>query len=133
MLYTNVRKPWGSDMKRKWRYALLGFFLGMILLVGFVFHSVYSTQSYGRLINYVGIVRGCTQRLVKLEMNGIQRDDLIVYLDEIMEGLNTGGGKYDLLLVEEADYQDCLQKLDRMSSKKRSIHIEKIPRLGMSC
>lgn len=100
-------------MKRKWRYALLGFFLGMILLVGFVFHSVYSTQSYGRLINYVGIVRGCTQRLVKLEMNGIQRDDLIVYLDEIMEGLNTGGGKYDLLLVEEADYQDCLQKLDR--------------------
>lgn len=100
-------------MKRKWRYALLGFFLGMILLVGFVFHSVYSTQSYGRLINYVGIVRGCTQRLVKLELNGIPRDDLIAYLDDIMEGLNSGGGKYDLLLVEEEDYQECLQNLDR--------------------
>lgn len=100
-------------MKRKWRYALLGFFLGMIFLVGFVFHSVYSTQSYGRLINYVGIVRGATQRLVKLELNDIQRDDLIVYLDEIMDGLNSGGGKYELLLVDEEEYQDCLAKLDK--------------------
>ncbi|MBU3874310.1 bifunctional diguanylate cyclase/phosphodiesterase [Faecalicatena sp. AGMB00832] len=99
-------------MKKKWRYALLGFFLGMILLVGFVFHSVYSTQSYGRLINYVGIVRGATQRLVKLEMNGIPRDDLITYLDEILDGLNSGDGKYELLRVEEEDYQTCLKKLD---------------------
>lgn len=70
-------------MKKKWQYALLGFFLGMALLVCSVFHSVYSTQSYGRLINYVGIVRGATQRLVKLELNNEPSDELITYLDDI--------------------------------------------------
>lgn len=98
-------------MKWKWRYALPGFFMGMALLVGSVFQSVYSSQSYGRLINYVGIVRGATQRLVKLELNDVPSDDLIVYLDDILCNLKTGEGEYDLILVEDENYQKCLSEL----------------------
>ena len=75
-------------MKAKWKYALLGFFLAMDLLIVFVLRSVYSSQSYGQLINYVGIVRGATQRLVKLEMNNQPSDSLITYLDDIMDNLS---------------------------------------------
>lgn len=110
-------------MKKKWRYAFLGFFLGMALLVCFVFHSVYSTQSYGRLINYVGIVRGATQRLVKLELNNEPNDELISYLDEIMDNLERGEGKYDLILPNEKTYQECLNVLgDRWIDLKEEIH-----------
>lgn len=98
-------------MRGKWRYALLGFFLGMILLGGFVFNSVYSAQSYGQLINYVGIVRGATQRLVKLEMNHSPSDELIVYLDEILDNLSTGKGRYGLILADDETYQKCLGEL----------------------
>lgn len=110
-------------MKKKWRYAFLGFFLGMALLVCFVFHSVYSTQSYGRLINYVGIVRGATQRLVKLELNNEPNDELISYLDDIMDNLERGEGKYDLILPNEKTYQECLNVLgDRWIDLKEEIH-----------
>lgn len=115
--------PWGLGMKKKWRYAFLGFFLGMALLVCFVFHSVYSTQSYGRLINYVGIVRGATQRLVKLELNNEPNDELISYLDDIMDNLIHGEGKYDLILPDDDTYQKCLSLLgDRWIELKEQIH-----------
>lgn len=98
-------------MKNKWRYALLGFFLGMALLVIFIFKSVYDSQSYSQLINYVGIVRGATQRLVKLEMSDIPSDDLIVYLDDIVENLSTGKGKYGLILPDDDNYKEYLEEL----------------------
>lgn len=110
-------------MKKKWQYALLGFFLGMALLVCSVFHSVYSTQSYGRLINYVGIVRGATQRLVKLELNNEPSDELITYLDDIQENLRDGEGKYDLILPDDEEYQECLGQLeDRWEELKEDIY-----------
>lgn len=99
-------------MKARWKYALLGFFLGMDLLIVFVLRSVYGSQSYGQLINYVGIVRGATQRLVKLEMNNQPNDDLITYLNDIMENLSKGEGKYDLILPDDKEYKACLEELE---------------------
>ncbi|MDU7707676.1 MAG: bifunctional diguanylate cyclase/phosphodiesterase [Clostridium sp.] len=98
-------------MKAKWKYALLGFFLAMDLLIVFVLRSVYSSQSYGQLINYVGIVRGATQRLVKLEMNNQPSDSLITYLDDIMDNLSAGEGKYGLILPDDKEYRACLGEL----------------------
>lgn len=86
-------------MKAKWKYALLVFFLAMDLLIIFVLRSVSSSESYGQLINYVGIVLGATQRLVKLEMNNQPSDSLITYLDDIMDNLSADKGKYDLILL----------------------------------
>ena len=100
-----------NGMKAKWKYALLGFFLAMDLLIVFVLRSVYSSQSYGQLINYVGIVRGATQRLVKLEMNNQPSDSLITYLDDIMDNLSAGKGKYDLILPDDKEYRACLGEL----------------------
>lgn len=95
--------------KRKYaRYTILAFLLGMIILAGFIFQSVYSAQSYAQLINYLGLIRGTTQRLVKLEISGEPNDELIVYLDGILEDLESGEGEYGLLHLNDEDYQQCL-------------------------
>ena len=39
------------------------------------------------MINYAGLVRGATQRMVKLEITGSRSDELIKYLDDILSGL----------------------------------------------
>ena len=72
-----------------------------LLLGTLMIHTILQAQSYGKLINYVGIVRGGTQRLVKLEMNGWKSDHLVVYLDGILEELNGKAGPYDLLLPRD--------------------------------
>mgnify|MGYP000718386961 CR=1 FL=1 len=62
------------------------------------------------LINYTGIVRGASQKLVKMELNDIHGDDLIVYIDDIVNSLCTGRGAYDLPLPDDADYLDELHQ-----------------------
>ena len=42
-----------------------------------------------RIVNYSGIVRGATQKLVKEEMSGQQDDALLLRLDQIIDNLRT--------------------------------------------
>lgn len=58
--------------------------------------SMSDISNYGKLINYVGIVRGASQRVVKLETNDQPADSLIDYVTEILEELQSGDGKYGL-------------------------------------
>lgn len=66
---------------------------------------------YGKLINYVGIVRGASQRVVKLETNGRPDDELIEYVDEILDELTTGKGKFGLVAADSAQYRADLEQL----------------------
>lgn len=69
-------------------------------------------SNYGRLINYVGIVRGASQRMVKLETNRIPNDGLITYVDEILAELETGYGQYGLVIPQDNAYQADLASLE---------------------
>lgn len=93
--------------------AMAVLFLGMLFLGIFTIHSIIKIQSYGQLINYVGIVRGGTQRLVKLELTNKPNDSLILYLDDILNNLNTGQGSYGLVLPKDKAYQDNLCRLNQ--------------------
>ncbi len=66
-------------------------------------------QGTARVINYAGLVRGATQREVKLEITDNPNDELIQYLDDILSGLKYADGHYDLVSLPDTDYQ---QKLD---------------------
>ena len=96
------------------RYTTFGFLLGMVILAGFIFRSVYSARSYAQLINYLGLVRGGTQRLVKLELNGQPDDDLIAYLDSILDDLEHEDGQYGLLHLDDEEYRKCLDALQEL-------------------
>ena len=82
--------------------------LVMLLLVTSMILQINALQGPARVINYAGIVRGATQREVKLEVVGQPNDELIVYLDEILHGLKVGGGKYNLVSLKDEAYQKDL-------------------------
>ena len=71
-------------MKRFFKGGLISLFLLLFLFSGVTIHTLLQSQTNGRLINYVGIVRGASQRLIKLELSGQPDDDMIAYLDSIL-------------------------------------------------
>ena len=83
-------------MKRFFKSGLITLFLLLFLFSGVTIHTLIQSQTNGRLINYVGIVRGATQRLVKLELSGNPNDPLIDYLDSILAELQGGTARYGL-------------------------------------
>ena len=47
-------------------------------------NDVNKIQGNARVINYAGIIRGATQREIKLEISGNKNNSLIRYLDNIL-------------------------------------------------
>lgn len=73
--------------------------------------TIVQLQGHARVVNYTGIVRGATQRLVKQEMHQLPNDELIEYLDGIIDNLMTGKGKYDLIVLSDKKYQKYLNEI----------------------
>mgnify|MGYP001774783280 FL=1 len=85
-----------ANMKGIYKRGLAVLFLACLLLGTMMVQAVIQAQSYGRLINYVGIVRGATQRLVKLELQRKESNEIIQYIDGIIEELAGAEGPYNL-------------------------------------
>ncbi|ESA35670.1 methyl-accepting chemotaxis protein [Leptolyngbya sp. Heron Island J] len=66
----------------------------------------------GSVVNKSGIVRGATQRLVKLETNGQPSDDLIQNLDQLMNGLINGDKSLDLPKATDPTYLARIQEVE---------------------
>ena len=84
----------------------------LMILVILLMSEIGRLQGTARVINYAGLVRGATQREVKLEITGYQNDELIQYLDDILNGLKYGDGNYNLITLDDTDYN---KKLDAQS------------------
>lgn len=81
-------------------------------LFGFIsLLSIRQLQGDARIINYAGLVRGATQRLVKQEMNHVENDNLIAYLDTLLHDLEQGGGEYGLEALKSQDFQDYISQM----------------------
>ncbi len=94
-----------KKLAQKKEYIIIG-----VVIVLFVFVSLLSLFSINqlrgnaRVVNYVGIVRGATQKLVKEEMYDFQDDKLIARLDSIIDELITGEGPNDLIVLHDETY-----------------------------
>ena len=75
-----------TNKKNKNIIGIIQSFLILILVVLVIFMMIQISRLQGtaRVINYAGLVRGATQREVKLEITGNQNDELIKYLDDIL-------------------------------------------------
>jgi len=85
----------------------------LVILFIFVVVGVKKIQGTDRVINYAGIVRGQSQRLVKLEMAGEQHPEMIKEIDDILEGLENGGGKYQIVKINNFIYELRLKELKK--------------------
>lgn len=83
----------------------------LVVLVACMMVQINKLQGTAKVINYAGLVRGATQRLVKLEITEHPKDDMIAYLDEILSDLKYGNGSYDLVILDDESYQNKLSDL----------------------
>lgn len=64
-----------------------------------------------RVINFAGIVRGASQKLVKEELMGEPDDALIAYLDSIVHELVTGEGVNRLIVLPDEKYLSDMERV----------------------
>ena len=83
---------------------LISLFFAVLVLVGKI-------QGTARVVNYAGLVRGKTQRIVKLEISGTPEDDLLGDVASYIEGLRFGSSELDLVRLDDADFQTKMTAL----------------------
>lgn len=82
--------------------------LVLIVIVGIMMLRINQLQGTARVINYADLVRGATQRAVKLEIADQPNNDLIDRLDNILYDLKYEKGRYNLVSLDDKDYQNDL-------------------------
>ena len=120
-----------SDKKSKNIIGIVQSCLILILVVLIIYMMIQISRLQGtaRVINYAGLVRGDTQREVKLEITGNQNEELINYLDDILSGLRYQDGHYDLVRLYDKEYQEKLQ-IQSDYWDKLKIEIEAVRNVG---
>ena len=91
--------------------------------------QVKNIQGTARIVNYAGLVRGGTQRLIKLEITGIQKDDIIDNLNHYLDGITYGSDELNLIEITDEAYQNKSQRLQE-KWKELKIEIYKVRRDG---
>lgn len=92
------------------------FLLVALILSGLLsLYSMGNLQGNARVINYTGVVRGATQRLVKEELEGHRDDALISRLDGIIEELRTAA-------YISSELQECAKIASQLDRRMLSLN-----------
>ena len=83
---------------------LIGLFFGILQVVN-------DLQGTARVVNYAGLVRGTSQRIVKLEIAQKPQDALLASVDSYIEGLVQGSDELNLVRINDSDYQAKMEEL----------------------
>ena len=87
--------------------------LTIILIILFfgIMSLVSDLQGTARVVNYAGLVRGETQRVIKLEMSKEPDDEMIATVEAIINGLRFGSDELDLVRLEDTEFQGKMDEL----------------------
>lgn len=112
-----------NENKKKIPYVQSALIVILIAMVVTMMVQISHLQGTARVVNYAGLVRGATQRTVKLEITEDERDDLIHYLDQILSGLKYADGNYDLVKLDDKNYQKHLdEQMEYWKTLKKEIY-----------
>lgn len=90
--------------------GVLAVILAILIIIMMVIVS--DIQGTARVVNYTGLVRGETQRIIKLEVAGEQDDAMIQEVKSFIDGLRNGNTKLNLVYLNDTDFQNKMQELD---------------------
>lgn len=93
------------------RFLLVPLSLSLVLTGVLSLFAIRNLQGNARVINYTGIVRGATQRLVKQELNHQADDAMIGKIDLLLNELETGEGPDALIRLDDEQFQSQVQRL----------------------
>ncbi|MBF0539349.1 MAG: bacteriohemerythrin [Nitrospirae bacterium] len=100
-------------IKTRLRGTVTMFFLLGLLGAISVYVLVDRMEFDGRVVNYTGIVRGATQRLIKLELSGKPSDELIAQIDKIINALINGDSELKLPRAVDSAYVSVMNEAVR--------------------
>lgn len=86
-----------------------------------IYRQIDSLTSDGRIVNYAGIVRGNTQRLMKLEILEQNTDSIVSLLDKVIQGLIKGDKELNLVRIEDPDFQAKISQVEQSWTQLRTI------------
>ena len=104
-----------TTKRKKTNMIHIGIGILTVLLVVFIvilMQLVSNIQGTARVVNYAGLIRGETQRIIKLENSGQREDELIKEVQSFIEGLRHGNDKLKLVRLKDDDFQDKMKELD---------------------
>ena len=85
--------------------VLMGLIVWMMVIVSHI-------QGSARVVNYAGLVRGTTQRMVKMEMAGEPQDEMRREIEAYIQGLREGDASLSIVRLPDADFQQKLTELN---------------------
>ena len=89
---------------------LIALFLTIMVLVSKI-------QGTARVVNYAGLVRGKTQRIIKLEDAKEPQDEMIESVASFIEGLRYGSDELNLVRLDDHAFQIKMKELDEHFQK----------------
>ncbi len=92
--------------------CIAGLAVILVILIIVMMILVSGIQGTARVVNYAGLVRGKTQRIVKLEISGQQEDGMIQDIDSFIDGLRNGNEELNLVRLNDEAFQDKMQELE---------------------
>lgn len=96
----------------------------LIVLILIIILMVSRIQGTARVVNYAGLVRGKTQRIIKLEDAGMPQEEVIADVDEYIKGLRFGSEELNLVSLDDKAYQMKMKELDTyFDSLKQEIYL----------
>lgn len=106
-----------SDTTKRKKPNMIHISIGIltVLLVVFIvilMQLVSNIQGTARVVNYAGLIRGETQRIIKLENSGQREDEMIKEVQSFIEGLRHGNDRLKLVRLKDDDFQDKMKELD---------------------
>ena len=84
----------------------------LIVLILIIILMVSRIQGTARVVNYAGLVRGKTQRIIKLEDAGMPQDEMIADVEGYIKGLRFGSEELDLVSLDDKAFQAKMEELD---------------------
>ena len=127
-----------KNIRVKKEYLAFGVMIAVVVLIGIIsVTSILSIQGNAKVVNYAGIVRGGTQKLIKEEVMGwhyMQKDNsfaetsewypndaLLGRLDTIVNELLTGVGPNGLTVLQDEKYLDDMQRVQEYWEQLKGI------------
>ena len=102
-----------NKMTPSWVQTGIGILAAILaLLIVVMMYLVSGIQGTARVVNYAGLVRGKTQRLVKMEIAGQPQDGMLTDVESFIHGLRYGDDDLDIVRLDDAAFQDKMEELD---------------------
>lgn len=84
----------------------------LIILFFATMSMVGKIQGTARVVNYAGLVRGKTQRIIKMEDSGQEEDAMIDDVAAFIDGLRNGSDSLNLVRLDDYAFQSKMEELD---------------------